>query len=207
MSGTVGAREVGTLERCMTVGGVAVFPSDTVYGVACDPGHREAHRRLCAMKRRDPRQPCAVMFFTLARALDSLPEIGPRTHAALSALLPGPVLVLLPNPAARFPLACGEEIGTLGIRVPKLDPRLAALEQMEWPVLQTSANLSGGPDPRQVSEVPAEIRDEADLVIDGGELPGTPSTVVDLRDYEFEGAWSILRDGAMPRGEVESLLP
>lgn len=206
MSGTVGPAEAGTLERCMSVGGVAVFPSDTVYGVACDPGHREAHRRLCAMKRRDPGQPCAVMFFSLDRALDSLPEVGPRTHSALGALLPGPVLALLPNPAARFPLACGEEIGTLGIRVPLLDERLAALGQMEWPMLQTSANLSGGPDPRRLDEVPAEIRDEADLVIDGGELPGTPSTVVDLRDYEFEGAWSILREGAIPREQVEALL-
>ena len=206
MSAEVGREQVEVLERCLAVGGVAVFPSDTVYGVACDPGHREAHRRLCAMKRRDPGQPSAVMFFALDRALDSLPELGPRTHAALSSLLPGPVLALLPNPAARFPLACGEEIGTLGIRVPRLGPELAALEGMEWPMLQTSANLSGGPDPRRVAEVPREILDDADLVIDAGELPGSPSTVVDLREYEFEGAWSVLREGAVTEDEVATLL-
>jgi len=204
MSPEVEPGQVKVLERCMAVGGVAVFPSDTVYGVACDPGHREAHRRLCAMKGRDPDQPSAVMFFSLERALESLPEIGPRTHQVLSALLPGPVLALLPNPAARFPLACGSGIDTLGIRVPLLGPQTSALEAMRWPLLQTSANLSGGPEASRVDEVPAPIREEADLVIDGGELPGVPSTVVDLRSYEFEGAWSVLRAGAMAEDEVAS---
>ena len=206
MSAVVEPGQVTVLERCMAVGGVAVFPSDTVYGVACDPGHREAHRRLCMMKGRDPGQPCAVMFFSLDRALESLPEIGPRTHAALSALLPGPVLALLPNPAARYPLACGQQIDTLGIRVPALGPATAALEEMRWPLLQTSANLAGGPEAGRIEEVPASLRDEADLVIDAGELPGVPSTVVDLRDYEFEGAWSVLREGALAEEEVAGRL-
>ena len=206
MSATVEPGEVAVLERCLSVGGVAVFPSDTVYGLACDPGHREAHRRLCAMKGRDPGQPCAVMFFSMERALDSLPELGPRTHGALEALLPGPVLALLDNPAARFPLACGADTATLGIRVPALPPATSALAEMGWPVLQTSANLSAGPDPASIEEVPASIRDEADLVIDAGELPGVPSTVVDLRGYEFEGAFSVLREGAVSPDEIAERL-
>ena len=206
MSATVEPGEVAVLERCLSVGGVAVFPSDTVYGLACDPGHREAHRRLCAMKGRDPGQPCAVMFFSMERALDSLPELGPRTHGALEALLPGPVLALLDNSAARFPLACGPDTGTLGIRVPRLGPATAALEGMRWPILQTSANLHGTPEASRVTEVPAAIREEADLVLDAGELPGLPSTVVDLRDYEFEGAWSVLREGALSGQDVAAAL-
>lgn len=202
MSPAVEPADAKVLERCMAVGGVAVFPSDTVYGVACDPGHREAHRRLCAMKGRDPDQPSAVMFFSLERALESLPEIGPRTHQALSALLPGPVLALLPNPAARFPLACGPDTGTLGVRVPALGAATAALGEMRWPILQTSANLHGQPEASRVAQVPSRIREEADLVLDGGELPGEPSTVVDLRSYEFEGAWSVLRAGALGEDEV-----
>ena len=202
MSPAVEPGQVAVLERCLAVGGVAVFPSDTVYGVACDPGHREAHRRLCVMKGRDPGQPSAVMFFSLERALDSLPELGPRTHQALGELLPGPVLALLDNPAARFPLACGPDTATLGIRVPRLGPTTAALESMGWPLLQTSANLSGGPDAATVDQVPPELLSGADLVIDAGELPGVPSTVVDLRGYEFEGAFSVLREGAMAPDEV-----
>ncbi len=73
-------------------------------------------------------------------------------------------------------------------------------------VLQTSANLSGGPDPRRLSDVPDSIREGADLVLDGGELPGTPSTVVDLSRYESEGVWRVLREGAVPISTLQTLL-
>jgi L-threonylcarbamoyladenylate synthase len=116
------------------------------------------------------------------------------------------VLALLPNPAARFPLACGPDTATLGIRVPRLGPATAALEQMSWPILQTSANLHGGVEASRVDEVPQAIREEADLVLDAGELPGLPSTVVDLRAYEFEGAWSVLREGALTEAQVAGLI-
>jgi L-threonylcarbamoyladenylate synthase len=69
-------------------------------------------------------------------------------------------------------------------------------------VLQSSANRTGGPDARTLDEVPAAIRREADLVLDGGELAGTPSTVLDLRDYEERGGWAILREGAVPSDAV-----
>ena len=114
--------------------------------------------------------------------------------------------VLVPNPAHRFPLACGPDPATLGLRVPALPPGLAALEAVRWPVLQSSANRSGGPDARTVEEVPEQIRREADLVLDGGPLPGTPSTVVDLRAYEATRDWTVLRDGALSRDVVRARL-
>ncbi len=190
-----------TFERCMAVGGVAIFPADTVYGLACDPDSREAVDRLYTLKRRAPDKPAAVMFFDVDLALAALPELGARTRAALRALLPGGVTLLLPNPAGRFPLTGGG--GTLGLRVPALDGPLAAVR---WPVLQSSANRAGGPDPRRVDEIPELIRDSADLVLDAGELPGTPSTVADLRAYENGGTWSIVREGAVPASEVRRRL-
>jgi len=160
----------------MSVGGVAVFPADTVYGLACDPENRGAIARLYALKGRPPDKPSAVMYFDL----ESLPTVGPRTRAALARLLPGAVTVLLP--------------GGLGVRVPFLAP-------VGRPLLQSSANLSGGTDARRLDDVPASIRDAADLVIEGGELPGTPSTVIDLREYEA-GRWEIVRLGAVSREDV-----
>ena len=109
-----------TFERCMAVGGVAVFPADTVYGLACDPGSEDAVARLYALKRRLPDKPAAVMFFAVDLALASLPELGRRTRVALDTLLPGGVTLLLPNPARRFRLACGPDPDTLGLRVPKI---------------------------------------------------------------------------------------
>lgn len=195
-----------TFSRCMSVGGVAVFPADTVYGLACDPGDREAAERIYALKGRSPGKPAAVMFFSLELALAALPDQGPRTRAAMESLLPGGVTLLLPNPARRYPLACGSNEHTLGLRVPALAPALEALHAVRWPVLQTSANLAGTPDARRLADVPERIREAADLVIDGGELPGTPSTVVDLRAYERDGSWQVLREGALPAAQVKTRL-
>jgi L-threonylcarbamoyladenylate synthase len=185
-------------ERCMSVGGVAVFPADTVYGLACDVHNRVAVERLYRFKRRRLDKPSAVMFFDVSLAFDALPELGERTRAALRRLLPGPVTALLPNPEGRFPLACGDDVGTLGLRVPVVP----LLEGVSWPVLQSSANLAGGPDARRLADVPEALRRGADLVIDGGELPGTASTVVDLRGFEDSGTWDVVREGALSREEV-----
>jgi L-threonylcarbamoyladenylate synthase len=185
--------ESAEFERCLALGGVAVFPSDTVYGVGCDPRNGFAVERLYLVKRRPRAKPSAVMFFDLELAFEAVPELGPRTRDALERLLPAAAGVLLPNPAHRFPLACGEDLDTLGLRVPAGE-RFAAVR---WPLLQSSANLAGGPDPCKLSEVPELIRASADLIIDGGELPGRPSTVVDLRGYEDAGEWSVVREGAV----------
>jgi L-threonylcarbamoyladenylate synthase len=128
------------------------------------------------------------MYFSLEAAFADNPGLSPATHGALERLLPGPVLIVLP--------------GGKGIRVPALQAFPAGAGV---PVLQTSANLSGGPDPRRLSDVPESIRAGADLVLDGGELPGVPSTVVDLSRYEA-GEWEVLRQGAMPLGRLAAAL-
>jgi L-threonylcarbamoyladenylate synthase len=195
-----------TMERCIAVGGVVLFPADTVYGLACDPDIDEAVARLYRLKGRRPDKPAAVMFFQVDLALAALPELGQWTRAALESLLPGAITALLPNPQHRFPLACGPEPGTLGLRVPALSPELDALRAVRWPVMQSSANLAGEPDPHTVEDVPASIRDEVDFVLDGGRLPGTPSTVVDLRQFEATRDWRIVRQGAMPADVLRDAL-
>jgi L-threonylcarbamoyladenylate synthase len=200
------AADAQTFSRCIAVGGVVVFPADTVYGLACEPDSKEAVQRLYLLKRRRPDKPAAVMFFALDLALAALPELGPRTAGALRALLPGAVTLLLPNPAERFPLACGPDPQTLGLRVPAWPPALAALAEVRWPVLQSSANASGGPDARRLADVPEPLRRRADLVLDGGELPGTPSTVVDLRAFELDAQWTIVREGAVSPANIAAAL-
>ena len=189
-------------ERCIAVGGLVLFGADTVYGLACDPNDRFAVERLYLLKRRSLDKPSAVMFFSLERAFAAVPEIGERTRDAMERLLPGAVSVLVPNPAGRFALACGSDLGTLGLRVPVVP----SLEGVRRPVLQSSANRSGGADPRTLEEVPTLLRAAVDLVIDGGSLPGTPSTVVDLRRYEADGEWRIVREGAVGERELTEAL-
>lgn len=161
-----------TFAECIRSGGVAVFPADTVYGLACDPGNPDAIARLYALKGRAPAKPSALMVFSS----DDLPPLPPGAER----LVPGPVTLLIPKDGA-----------TLGIRFP-------VVPLTGPPVLQSSANHSGGPDARTLEEVPEDIRRGADLVIDGGELPGTPSTVIDFTGAE----WRIVREGALSAAEV-----
>jgi L-threonylcarbamoyladenylate synthase len=173
------SEQAHALGACVAAGGVAIFPADTVYGLACDPENAQAVDKLYALKGRPPEKPAAVMFFDL-----SIGDFG--------GLLPGGVTLLLPNPERRFPLACTNDPETLGVRVPFLAP-------VGRPVLQSSANLAGGPDAKRLEDVPRSIRDGADLVLDGGELPGVPSTVIDLRTPE----WRIVRQGAVSAQRVK----
>ncbi len=204
---SIAAKDVARLEDCLAGDGVAVIPTDTVYGLACNPTSETAVRRIYELKRRPPRKPAAVMFFALEPALQALADgLGPRTRAAMSALLPGPLTLLLADPDRRYPLALGPTNGDpplLGLRVPALGGPLAPLTAVRVPALQSSANLSGRPDPRSLDDVPAELRAGADLVLDGGELPGTASTVVDLGEYERTGKWRIVRAGPVGEEDLE----
>jgi L-threonylcarbamoyladenylate synthase len=193
---------VSEFERCIAGGGVALFPADTVYGLACDPESEAAVRRLYEIKGRPADRPAAVMFFQLESALAALPGLGPRTRTAFERLLPGPVTLLLPNPERLFPLACGPSPERLGLRVPEV-PLLADVTR---PVMQSSANRSGGADARRAQDVDERIRAAVDLVVDGGELPGTPSTVIDFTSYEESGEYEIVREGALDAAAVRVAL-
>ena len=185
------------LEETITAGGIAVFPADGLYGLACDPLRADAIVRLQVLKGRDDGKPSAVLFFSPLILRELLSSLGERTREALAALLPGPVTAVVHNPEHRYPLACREDPERLGIRL--IESPLAGVGT---PLFQTSANRSGEPAPARFEDVPAEIVAGADLAIDGGELTGGPSTVVDVTGLELGGGWSILRTGGMPEAEV-----
>ena len=197
------AEDVATFERCIAVGGVALFPTDTVYGLATEPESKEGVQRLYRLKQRRPDKPAAVMFFNRELALAALPDLPGPTLTAATKLLPGAVTLLLPNAAHRYPLACGPTPDVLGLRVPDCGPELGSVK---WPVLQSSANVSAGPEAQRLEEVDETIRAGVDMILDGGELPGTPSTVIDLTRYHEDGSYRIARAGAVAAEEVEAAL-
>jgi L-threonylcarbamoyladenylate synthase len=198
-----GAADVArsALERCVAGGGVAVFPSDGLYGLACDPLDAGAIARIHRLKGRDDGKSSAVMYFSPLAMRELVAGLGPRTAAAASALLPGPVTLVVANPGHRYPLACREDPGRLGVRLIS-GPLAGAM----CPVFQTSANLSGQSAPASFDRVPDSLLDGADLGIDGGELTGLPSTVVDIASIEEDGGWRILRQGAVSAGDLASAL-
>jgi L-threonylcarbamoyladenylate synthase len=189
------------LERTVAAGGVAVFPSDGVYGLACDPLSAAAISRIHRLKGRDDGKPSAVMYFSPLAMRELVGELGPRAAAAVSALLPGPVTLVVTNPGHRYPLACREDARRLGIRLLG-----GPLGGAMCPIFQTSANLSGKPAPARFGDVPDSILGAVDLAIDGGELGGLPSTVVDITAIDVGGDWEILRQGAISEGDLASAL-
>jgi L-threonylcarbamoyladenylate synthase len=197
--GAAGAR--AALEGTIAGGGVVVFPADGLYGLACDPLDAAAIRRIHELKGRDDGKPSAVMYFSPLAMRELLGGLGPRAKAAVSALLPGPLTLVLDNPQRRYPLACREDPDRLGVRL--LGGPLAGAMV---PIFQTSANVSGEPAPSRFEHVPEVIVAGADLAIDGGELTGLPSTVVDLTAIDASGEWAVLREGAVSEGDLAAAL-
>jgi L-threonylcarbamoyladenylate synthase len=197
--GPVTAR--GALERCIAAGGVAVFPADGLYGLACDPLDSAAIGRIHRIKGRDDGKPSAVLYFSPLAMRELVEGLGSRTRGAVGALLPGPVTLVVANPQRRYPLACREDGERLGVRLIG-GPLAGAM----CPVFQTSANLSGEPAPARFVDVPDEIVEQVDLAIDGGELTGLPSTVVDLTGFDLNGEWTVLREGGMTSGDLAARL-
>jgi L-threonylcarbamoyladenylate synthase len=190
------------LERCIASGGVAVFPSDGLYGLACDPLDEAATERIHKIKGRDDGKPSAVLYFSPLAMRELLDGLGPRTAEVVGALLPGPVTLIVPNPDGRYPLACRDDPEKLGVRLIG-GPLTGAM----CPVFQTSANLSGEPAPSVFDEIPSTtIVDAVDLAIDGGALTGLPSTVVDVTEIEDGGEWHVIREGGLSIGDLTAAL-
>jgi L-threonylcarbamoyladenylate synthase len=189
------------LERTIAAGGVVVFPSDGVYGLACDPLDAAAISRIHRIKGRDDGKPAAVMYFSPLAMRELVAELGPHAAAAASALLPGPVTLVVKNPGHRYPLACREDVERLGVRL-LAGPLAGAM----CPIFQTSANHSGKPAPSRFADVSGAILGAVDLAIDGGELGGLPSTVVDIAAIDEGGDWEVLRQGAISEGDLASAL-
>jgi L-threonylcarbamoyladenylate synthase len=189
------------LERCIAGGGVVVFPADGLYGLACDPLNPEAIARIHRIKGRDDGKPSAVLYFSPLAMRELVESLGERTRAAVGALLPGPVTLVVDNPGHRYPLACREDPERLGVRL-IAGPLAGAM----CPIFQTSANRSGEPASAHFADLPKEIVAAADLAIDGGTLAGLPSTVIDLTAFDASGDWNVLREGGMSRGDLVARL-
>lgn len=189
------------LERRVREGGVAIFPADTLYGLACDPLNADAVERIHEIKGRGERKPSAVMYFSPLAMRELVSGLGPRAREAVGALLPGPATLVLANPERRYPLACREDAERLGVRLIE-GPLAGAMT----PIFQTSANRSGAPAPRSFDGIDPGLLAGVDLAIDAGELIGEPSTVVDITEIDPGGDWRILREGALPATEVERRL-
>lgn len=186
--------EVAAAAAAIRAGGLAIVPTDTVYGLATSPHEQAFTRRLYAAKGRAELQPTALVAASVAVLRDLLPELDPRADA----LLPGAFTLVVANPARRFPWLTGATPEAIGVRVPAVEGVARELLDAAEALVATSANLPGGPDPRALGQVPDELRAAAAVEVDAGPLPGIPSTVLDLTGLEPV----VLREGAVPAAEA-----
>lgn len=171
---------VERLVSALRAGELAVIPTDTVYGIVCTAFRAEPAARLYAVKGRPASQPTAIVCASVDVLLRCVPELRGPVAAACRALLPGPYTLVVPNPARRYGWVCGDDPDSIGVRVPPLEGPVREVLDAVGAVVATSANLPGGRDPRRLEDVPVEIRDAVAACLDAGELPGVPSTVLDL---------------------------
>lgn len=189
---------VDEVVAAIRAGELVVVPTDTVYGLACRPDLEESVRVLSELKGRPARQPIALVAASVDALVEVVPELRGRAESLARSLLPGPYTLVLPNPARRLPWLTGERPDTIGVRVPGVSGATAELLHAAEAVAATSANRHGEPDPRRLDDVPRRFLEVVGAALDGGELPGTPSTVLDLTGAEPR----VLREGAVPAAEA-----
>jgi L-threonylcarbamoyladenylate synthase len=182
----------------LRAGRPVILPTDTVYGLCASASSSEPSERLYKLKGRDPLQPTALLASDLDALFECVPELRGRAELIARTLLPGPYTLVLPNPARRYRWITGRNQEAIGVRVPELPPEAEQVIAEVGCVAATSANLPGGPEPRRIVEVPPELLEQVGVVIDAGELPGVPSTVLDFTGPEPR----VLREGAAPGAEA-----
>jgi len=188
---------VERMAQALRGGGVVVLPTDTVYGLAALPGDRAATDRLFALKGRAATSPLAVLCTDVDQALGlSDPEVADAVRAVAERWWPGPLTLVVARRAG-VALHLGEPDTTVGLRVPN-HVVVRALTAAVGPIAATSANRHGEPTPTTAADAAAALGADVALVVDGGPLATTASTVVDATVEP----WAILRDGPVPGTEV-----
>lgn len=196
--GTGDGPEVVRAAEILQAGGLVVFPTETVYGLAAAWNDAEAVERLRNAKRRPETQPFAALIADpddVSRFVENLP---PGAYKLMKKFWPGPMTLVLP----------ARQGGTVGLRLPdhalaRAIIRATGTGATGTGVAATSVNLSGEPPLSSISEIAAEFGEKVDLIIDGGPpMSGRPSSVIMLND----NGWRLLREGEISAAMIEELI-
>lgn len=189
-------------------GGVVGIPTDTVYGVACDPFSRSAVDRIYQAKRR-PRHKALQVLLPSVDALDALGLTLPVPLDRLAAMfMPGafsPIAVAREGCALATVRRAASGVPTQGVRIPADATSLRILRVL-GPVAASSANRSGAQSAQSAQEAAEQLGDDVDLYLDAGPTPGhVSSTVVAANPSERDGI-EILREGVIPESTIRAAL-
>jgi L-threonylcarbamoyladenylate synthase len=194
-----GLLEVGA--EVVARGGLIVLPTDTVYGIGCDPFSSSAVDALFAAKKRGRDLPLPVLVHGWRQAIGLVDDFTEQAKTLVAAWWPGPLTIVL-REAEGIGWDLGYSRGTVAVRMPKQSFALALIRRT-GPLAVTSANRSGEPTPATVAGIVEQLGGDADVFFDVGPAGGgPPSTIVDLTGQRPR----LLREGAIPADEIERTL-
>ena len=189
--------------RCASVvkrGGVVVFPTDTIYGIGCDPYRDQAVGRIFAIKGRDEKKPLPVLAYSIEDA-EKIVSLGDAGRILAKNYWPGALTIVASIVDQKISRRVTAGSNSLAVRVPANECVLSLLKRCKY-LVGTSANSSGEKPLKSAQEVLASSLEGYDALLDGGPVErGVESTIVDIT-----GTPKILREGAIKTKEVLELL-
>jgi L-threonylcarbamoyladenylate synthase len=182
-------------------GGIIVFPTHGLYGLGADAFNRQAVQKLYSIKQRPPRKPILILIERAEQLASLVSHVNPIATQIMDRFWPGKITLVF-EASARVPTTLTGGSTKIGVRQPGHPAAVALVKAVGGPITGTSANLSGRPGCRQVSDLePALIR-RLDLILDAGILAGgRGSTVVDVSRETPQ----ILREGIIPASDIMAL--
>ncbi len=191
--------EIQAAGRALANGGIAVFPTETVYGIGVAYNQENAYKTLVKLKKRPPEKPFSMMFSSLEEALPFL-EVDERRKEVMAAFLPGQVTFLC-RCAKGLPRQCDLGTGIVGVRVPVGAVAVEVLKAAGCPCLVTSANIAGERSALTLEEAKAYFPAGVDAFVGGDCVSKVATTVIDLSGEEPK----LVRQGEIHLEDIEKV--
>ena len=166
--------------KALSAGGLIIYPTDTLYGLAVDPRQIDAVNRLFCAKQRPTEMAIPVIASSLHQVIEKVGKLNQDAYKVAKVFWPGPLTLVIPAlPGFNRSLLGGGD--TVAVRVPDHPLSIDLAAALGYPITATSANVSGNSNPLTASEAHGQLGSVVSFVIDGGPVTdGLPSTIVDM---------------------------
>jgi L-threonylcarbamoyladenylate synthase len=179
--------------RVVHQGGLVIFPTETVYGIAADHANPQAMKRLRDVKKRSEDKPFSLMIAQKELIRNYTPCADPKLFKLIDRYWPGPLTVIVP---------AGKKGDTVGIRIPDHAVAMALLEHAHCTIAAPSANFEGNPAPLTCDEALRDLDGLVDMALDSGKVDiGTSSTIVDFCGEDPK----VVREGVITQQDVDDV--
>jgi L-threonylcarbamoyladenylate synthase len=185
------------LKKILTTGGIVAYPTETVYGLGCDPFRKEAVERIFKLKGRKSGEPPLLLIPNREWLYSLVIDIPSAVLNLMDRFWPGPLTIALPAKKS-VPKWLRHRDNTVALRISSHRWVDAFLSFYRQPIVSTSANLSGLPPARAVADVKKFFSQGVDYCVDGGLLPRSQGSTI----ISFDGRFNLIREGVIAREDL-----